>query len=110
MNNDIKEFQFLINRSNYLYHKYKKEPIYLNALLIKRINDKIIDFLLNKGYNIDQNNEINLILDHFEIWDIQFSQHEKNVFSLIDEFIFERIDQATAYPDVEIRNILEPNS
>ena len=105
MNEHYKRLKFLIDRSNYLYQKYRKEPIYINALLIKRVNHEIIDLLLKKGHIFNCDNEINLILNHFEVWYFQFSDLEKNVSTLSEEFIFQRIRQSSPYP-IEAINTL----
>lgn len=107
MNKYQNRLKFLIDRSNYLYKKYKEDPIYIRALLIKDVNKEIIDFLLKNGHNFENVKEINEILDHFEVWYFQFIEKEKKVNALEQKFIFNRIDQATAYPKEAIETLLK---
>ena len=107
MNDQLKKLEFLINRSNILYKQYKEEPIYINALLIKNTNKKIIELLLSKGHLFNNTEDVNEVLNHFEVWYFQFIQLEKSVVSLEEKFVFNRLDQATAYPNQSIVRLLK---
>ncbi|MEP0133064.1 MAG: hypothetical protein ABJJ25_12700 [Eudoraea sp.] len=92
------KLKFLVNRSNFLYHSYKEDPIYLNALLITSVNKKIINFLLKKGHFFNFDMDINIVLNHFEIWLIQFEEKEKKLCSISDRFVYKRVEQELPYP------------
>jgi hypothetical protein len=107
MNDYLNKLEFLINRSNSMYQRYKQEPIYINALLIKNVNKKIIELLLSNGHLFKSEEDVNEVLNHFEIWYFQFLQHEKSVNSLKEKFVFNRIEEATAYPKEAIERLLK---
>ena len=102
------KLKFLIERTNQLYNLYRKDPLYVRALPLKNVNQKIIDLLLDHGFvfPLDQQTDINEIINHFEIWLFQFNELKKTNTTLSDQFIFQRLPQATPYPKLYIKNIL----
>ena len=102
------QLNFLFERTNQLYQLYQKEPIYIRALPLKNVNQKIIDLLLDHGFifPLDQQKDINEIINHFEIWLFQFNELKKTITTPSDPFIFQRLPQATPYPKLYIKKIL----
>ena len=54
--------------------------------------------------------KINIVLNHFEIWLIQFEEKEKKICSISDRFVFKRVEQALPYPKKIIDNLIENNN
>jgi hypothetical protein len=106
MSKHVEKLKFLLDRSNSVYKQYLGNKIYGNAFHIKLNNKKIIDYLLEDGYLFKDHDAVFIVLDHFESRYIQFIEHEKNVISNEDEFIFERASWATQYPTLEIKKLI----
>ena len=101
--------RFLVLMTNRLYKIYKDEPILVNAMRIEVVNRKIVALLYNRGHLLGSENRslVFKVLDHFQVWLLQFHEHRKEVLKADDTFIFERWEQAVAYPQAEIERILK---
>ena len=103
------KLRFLVLMTNRLYEIYKDEPILVNAMRIEVVNRKIVDLLYNDGhfFGVENRTLVFGIIDHFQVWLLQFYDHRKVVVKAGDTFIYERWAQAVAYPQKEIEKILK---
>jgi len=92
---------FFMQLSRTAYAKYSANKILVHAEAIRRANRKVYKLLIEKtSYIPDElQNDILQLLNHYDIWFTQFKKHKKKLKpSLGDEFIFNQLDNQSAFP------------
>lgn len=97
----LQPLYFFMQLSRTAYAKYSANRIYLHAEAIRLANRKVYKLLTEKtSYIPDElQKDILQLLNHYDIWFTQFKKHKKKLNpSLGDEFVFNQLDDQSAFP------------
>ena len=97
----LQPLYFFMQLSGTAYAKYAANKIFLHAEAIRLANKKVYKLLIDKtSYIPDElQQDILQLLNHYDIWFTQFKMHKKKVKpSLGDEFVFNQLDNQSAFP------------
>ena len=92
---------FFMQSSRTAYVKYSANKIFLHAQAIRLANRKVYRLLTENTSYIPEElqADILLLLNHYDIWFTQFKKHKKKLKpSLGDEFVFNQLDDQSAFP------------
>lgn len=97
----LQPLYFLMQLSRTAYAKYSANKIFLHAETIRLANRKVYKLVTGKIAYIPEElqEDLLLLLNHYDTWFTQFRSHKKKLKpSLGDEFVFNQLDDQSAFP------------
>ena len=105
----ISPMYFHLQLSGFAYRKYLQNKIYLHAEALRSSNKRIARLLLKHAALIpgELQEDTLALLSHYDSWFAQFRIHKKKVKpEADDDFIFNPVDEQTAFPKSAEENII----
>jgi hypothetical protein len=102
----LRKICFQLDRADHAYQNYKKFPLYVHALSLKKANKKIIKLLNRHNHVLDPetSNVCLELLVHLDLWYTQFKYEERLQSPRIDaEFRFPPLPGNVFFPSEKIK-------